>query len=823
MTVAGEVQDGPVEGGAPLLDAARSRGSLIPILTVMTLLAAATAVAAVLLSGPARSVAGLSAAQADLAFIAATGVAALGLLSGFALALLRNPAADTPRAMDAARRYAAYWRDTTDSLFTIRVTPDGDFLFDGLNPAHEMRTGLRHADIAGRRARDVLPAPAAAAVIARYRQCLKLGAPLTYTETLDLPGGRRHWETSLAPLRGVSGRIEILLGSARDVTEQVKMREALAEGQERLRTATELAPDILFVASRQGVPEYVSPPFFTYTGLPKDLLGRDIYVAVHPDDIDRLVLKLDDPTKEAVRTEIRIRGRDGVYRWFQVRARIVNGLSGPKLYGVAANIDAVKRTGEEIAALNERLTNMLSSISDCYYTLDRTWRMTSINPRAVEWFGRPEASLLGADIRRRLRLKQDLREAIGHAFATGEPVHLERSSTFHPGRWIEFHIYPSTDGASIFFRDITDRWRAHAEIEEATELLQGSLDAMSAQVALLDSTGSIVAVNRAWREDAVAMKAPGCGLGAVYLDLCRQMIPELEEAKVARGLRALLAGRRRTFGLTYVVTTPDGLSWRRLRINRFAQGEATRLIVLQEDVTEVAQAQAALRETSDRLLTIQDEERQRIAVELHDSTSQHLVALGLGVVRLRRTLKGAAEPVLDDMSGSITEALKEIRVLSYLLNPPNLERDGLEATVRRFVNGFGVRTGLQTLFRAEGDLAGLDPVVQRAVFRVIQEALSNVHRHAAAAGAEVDLAVRGGQLVVRIADDGRGIGPLDLNSETDSRLGVGIPGMRRRVAQLDGVLTIAGDDTGTVVEATLPLPQRATARATAIEGRGRSR
>ena len=815
MTVAGEIQDIPVEGGARLLDAARSRAPLIPILTVMALLAAATAVAAVQLSGPARSAAGLSAAQANLAFIAATGAAALGLLSGFALALLRNPAAETPRAMDAARRYAAYWRDTTDGLFTIRVTPDGDFLFDGLNPAHEMRTGLRHAEIAGRRPQDVLPAPAAAAVTARYRQCLELGAPVTYTETLDLPGGRRHWETSLAPLRGVSGRIEVLLGNARDVTDQVAMREALVEGQERLRAATELAPDILFVASREGVPEYLSPPFFAYTGLPEHLRGRDTYTCVHPDDLERLIPNVDAPGDEAVRTEVRIRGRDGVYRWFQVRARFV----GPKLYGVAANIDIVKRTGEEIAALNERLTAVLSSISDCYYTLDRGWRLTSVNPRAVEWFGRPEASLLGVDARRGLKLELDLREAIGHAFATGEPVHLERSSTFHPGRWIEFHIYPSTDGASIFFRDITERWRAHAEIEEATELLQGSLDAMSAQVALLDSTGSVVAVNRAWREDAVAMKAPGCGLGSVYLDLCRQMIPELEEAKVARGLRALLAGRRRTFGLTYVVTTPDGLSWRRLRINRFAQGEATRLIVLQEDVTEVAQAQAALRETSERLLTIQDEERQRIAVDLHDSTSQHLVALGLGVARLRRTLNGAVEPVLDDMSGSIAEALKEIRVLSYLLNPPNLERDGLEVTVRRFVNGFGVRTGLQTLFRAEGDLAGLDPVVQRAVFRVIQEALSNVHRHAAAAGAEVDLAVRGGQLVVRIADDGRGIGPLDLNSETDARLGVGIPGMRRRVAQLDGVLTIAGDDTGTVVEATLPLPRRAMA----IERRGRSR
>ena len=121
--------------------------------------------------------------------------------------------------------------------------------------------------------------------------------------------------------------------------------------------------------------------------------------------------------------------------------------------------------------------------------------------------------------------------------------------------------------------------------------------------------------------------------------------------------------------------------------------------------------------------------------------------------------------------------------------------------------GFGARAGLQTMFRVEGDIGGLDTVLQRAVFRVMQEALSNVHRHAEARGAEADLAVRGGHLVLRIADDGRGIGPLDLGSE-GAQLGVGIPGMRARVAQLDGSLSIVGDEAGTVVEAIPLLPRR---------------
>jgi signal transduction histidine kinase len=181
----------------------------------------------------------------------------------------------------------------------------------------------------------------------------------------------------------------------------------------------------------------------------------------------------------------------------------------------------------------------------------------------------------------------------------------------------------------------------------------------------------------------------------------------------------------------------------------------------------------------------------------------------MGVARLRRTLdtESAIEPVLKDMAGSIGEAMKEIRVLSYLLNPPNLERDGLALTARRFVLGFGGRSGLNALFRAEGRLQDVGPDIQRAAFRVIQEALSNVHRHAEAAGVEVDLSLRGKQLVLRIADDGRGIADPEALTEAGGQLGVGIPGMRARVSQLGGVLSISGDAAGTVLEAMIPIPR----------------
>jgi signal transduction histidine kinase len=156
------------------------------------------------------------------------------------------------------------------------------------------------------------------------------------------------------------------------------------------------------------------------------------------------------------------------------------------------------------------------------------------------------------------------------------------------------------------------------------------------------------------------------------------------------------------------------------------------------------------------------------------------------------------------MSKSVEEAVKEIRVLSYLMMPPGLQKDGLEATVRAFLKGFGTRTGLHASFSAEGDVDNVSSAVKHAALRVVQEALSNVYRHAEAHDVAVELARSNGALVVRVADDGKGIPSVSSDASGLSNVGVGIAGMRARVSQLGGTLQIASDGAGAVVTATLP-------------------
>jgi len=180
------------------------------------------------------------------------------------------------------------------------------------------------------------------------------------------------------------------------------------------------------------------------------------------------------------------------------------------------------------------------------------------------------------------------------------------------------------------------------------------------------------------------------------------------------------------------------------------------------------------------------------------------------MAKLRRIVGAGpqTQEVLDDVSRSLEEAIREIRVFSYLMKPAGLDSDGLLATTRSFVNGFGRRTGLHTSFRAEGPIDETSEAAGHVGFRLIQEALSNVYRHAEAHGVEVELAHRGGSISVRIADDGKGIGSLDADP---ARIGVGIAGMQARVSQLGGDLEISSDGAGTVVLARFPADARLAA------------
>lgn len=269
-------------------------------------------------------------------------------------------------------------------------------------------------------------------------------------------------------------------------------------------------------------------------------------------------------------------------------------------------------------------------------------------------------------------------------------------------------------------------------------------------------------------------------------------------APLAEALREAVGSRSRT-ERRFVVGGDNGEP-RNVRVAPVRVGRRTHLIAIPDEPGPPAPSPAA-----QRLLFAQEEERHRIALELHDSTSQHLVAVSLGLARLRRVARTsrAERRALDNMSHALAEALSEIRTFSYLLNPPQLERDGLKAAVRRFAAGFETRTGMPARLTISGDPDEAGMAVQHTLFRVLQEALTNLYRHARAAGVWITLSRRRGWITLTVADD-RPAGPGGDDRRLSAPVGVGIAGMHAPVVQLGGSLRVTHGAAGVQVVARLP-------------------
>lgn len=242
-------------------------------------------------------------------------------------------------------------------------------------------------------------------------------------------------------------------------------------------------------------------------------------------------------------------------------------------------------------------------------------------------------------------------------------------------------------------------------------------------------------------------------------------------------------------------------------LKRNAAGAVTLVGGAALDITRHVAVERQTRALGDQLLAVQNEERRRFARELHDSTGQHLTALGLAVGHLRRVCGASPEtaPILADMSQIIDEARREVRVLSYLLHPPQLETRGLSFSLRTFLAGFSQRSDIQVQLDLAPEVDAIPRRQARALFRIVQEALNNVHRHAHASLVEVTLGVGENIATVTVVDDGRG-----FDQRCGVQVGVGLAGMRARARAFGGDLVISSGPAGTVLRATVYLGQVAS-------------
>jgi len=229
---------------------------------------------------------------------------------------------------------------------------------------------------------------------------------------------------------------------------------------------------------------------------------------------------------------------------------------------------------------------------------------------------------------------------------------------------------------------------------------------------------------------------------------------------------------------------------------------------------KVQQAKHELRELSSRLIHLQDEERRRLARELHDTTGQTLAGLMMNLGSLRPWAEGLdarARTLLLDSIALAKECAEDIRTMSYLLHPPTLDEFGLSSAISWYVRGLSQRSGISITLDIPSAPKRLPPDVETTLFRVVQQSLTNVHQHSGSSTAEIAMHLDSQRVVLSVTDHGQGMEGDMLPEEEDGAgvllLGVGIAGMRERVRQLGGDLTVhSRQGEGTTVTAVLPLP-----------------
>jgi two-component system NarL family sensor kinase len=235
------------------------------------------------------------------------------------------------------------------------------------------------------------------------------------------------------------------------------------------------------------------------------------------------------------------------------------------------------------------------------------------------------------------------------------------------------------------------------------------------------------------------------------------------------------------------------------------------------ELTEIVDANEALRVTetslrqlSARLLQLQDEERRRIARDLHDVTGQKVAVLSMSLDRLARLTEQRKPEAKDSIKESrdiVSQIGEEIRTLSYILHPPLLDECGLASAVHWYAEGFEKRSGIKLEVSIDADLPRLPGDAETTLFRVVQESLTNVHRYSGSTSAKIRISENSNEVQLEVIDYGHGIktGTARARLDGPAPLGVGIPGMRERLHQLGGGLNVDFGTSGTRVVATLPI------------------
>jgi PAS domain S-box-containing protein len=506
----------------------------------------------------------------------------------------------------------------------------------------------------------------------------------------------------------------------RELERRVEERTVeLQESEARFRTLANSIPQLAWMADADGSILWYSDRWYQYTGLSKeDANGQNWMSRVDPEELNTVLeaWRSSIDRGEPFEMEFRLRGADGVYRWFLTQVTPMRDSSGTvkRWFGARTNIHEQREIRRILEETQERLVLAQHAANCGTFDYDAE---TGVN------------------------------------FWSDE---LQRLYGFVPG------TFPRTYEGWLECVLPEDQ-----EIAKAPE--------QPSQSRFFDTEFRIR------RRDNGEIRWMNCR-GRIQRDASGQAV--------------------RTVGLNIDIT-------RTKRAEEDLKRAHDELEVRVQDRTaELRTAQDRLRRLSGRLMQSQDQERRRIARELHDGLGQYLVAvkMNLDVLAMTAPTTSGLLENLTDAIKQIENAIAEIRTISHLLHPPLLDEVGLELALVWYAEGFAKRSGIDVKVDISPSLGRLETEVETALFRVVQECLTNVHRHSGSSTASVRLSRENGELRLEVSDEGKGMPVVLPNEEASSATpGVGLQGIRERVLQLRGKVDITSSEGGgTTVTVTIP-------------------
>jgi len=634
-----------------------------------------------------------------------------------------------------------------------------------------------------------------------WRGAVAAGKPFQKQARLRRADGQYRWFLIRAvPLRDEPGNIINWYGTSIDI-------EDLKRVEDRIRLVINTIPTMVWTLQPDGALDFVNQRWLDYTGLSLEEEIEEPTRAVHPEDLPSVMEKwlADMAAGKPSEDEMRLRRADGEYRWFLVRTAPLRDEQGNlvKWYGLSIDIEDRRRAEDDLRRQKEILQRIFDNVPVMVGFVSPDGKIKLANQEWERTLGWPLEEVLGQDLDVFAELYPDPKyrqEVLKFVFESNAEW-ADFRTRVRDGRvidtsWANVHL---ADGTTIGIgRDITERKRAETES-------RALIDAIPQQIWSGPPDGTLDYCNDRWRSytGLELQGLRGDGWQTMLHPDDRERVLNAWHESVAMGTPYEQEERHRGADGTYRWFLARGLPLRN------AEGRIVRWYGTNTDIEDRRQAEEELRRLSGQLLRLQDEERRGIARDLHDSTGQDLVALATMLGQLRASIPSIerkSRRLVSKCEKLTDRCIRDVRTLSYVLHPPVLDAAGLGDAIRDYVNGFTKRSGIRVELELSPRVGRMPQDVELALFRVVQEALTNIQRHSGSQRAKIRID-RSSDLTLEISDRGHGTSVSRQRRKEEPRLGigVGVPSMQERVNLIGGRFEIDSTSHGTTVRVAIPL------------------